>query len=148
MRKKALLLGATAVLAAALIAPSGASAGTLLTSHLTGKQIVNPSGGDPAGSATVILKVNRQKARICWTLNYKKLTGIRGMFLHKGGPGQIARPIVTFFTGSQPNGAHGCAKNLKKRIVKRLKRKGGNHYLDITTSKYPNGAVRGQLSRG
>jgi CHRD domain len=148
MRTQALLLGATAVLAAALIAPSGASAGTLLTSHLTGKQIVNPSGGDPAGSATVILKVNRQKARICWTLNYKKLTGIRGMFLHKGGPGQIARPIVTFFTGSQPNGAHGCAKNLKKRIVKRLKRKGGNHYLDITTSKYPNGAVRGQLSRG
>ena len=72
MRKKAAVAGRAAVLAVALIAPSGASAGTLLTSHLTGKQIVNPSGGDPDGSATVILKVNRQKARICWTLNYKK----------------------------------------------------------------------------
>ena len=102
MRKKALLLGATAVLAAALIAPSGASAGTLLTSHLNGKQIVNPSGGDPKGTATVTEGEPPEGADLL-DPDLQEPDRIRGMFLHKGGPGQIAGPILTFFNGSKPN---------------------------------------------
>jgi CHRD domain len=33
------------------------------------------------------------------------------------------------------------------RIVKRLKQKPEAHYVDVDTSKYPDGAIRGQLSK-
>ena len=147
MRARTAALAFAAALVVALAVPLIASAGTPLTAHLTGKQIVNPNGGAPNGSASVVLKVNRVERRICFTINYKGLTKVTGAHLHKGNAGQIARPIVTLFSGSKASPAKGCVKGLKQRIVKRLKRKPSQHYVDIDTKKYPNGAVRGQLSR-
>ena len=43
---------------------------------------------------------------------------------------------MTLFNGSKPT-ARGCVKNLKKRIVKRLKRKPSQHYLDIDHVELP-----------
>jgi hypothetical protein len=40
-----------------------------------------------------------------------------------------------------------CEHNIRSRLIKRLKRKPALHYADVDTQGYPNGAVRGQLSR-
>ena len=41
----------------------------------------------------------------------------------------------------------GCVRDVRKRVVKRLKRKPQKHYVDIDTRAYPDGAVRGQLHK-
>ena len=147
MSKKAVVFAAALIVSLAI--PLYAAAGTGITAHATGDQVVNSSGGDPDGVADFRLKVNRVKQRICYTITFSKIDDVTGAFLHKGGPNQIARPIATFFT--DPKGASsprkGCVKNLPKRIVKRLKRKPTAHYVDLTSKKHPNGAVRGQLER-
>ena len=143
-----LLGGLIAAAIAVLAMPLTASAGTLITAHATGEQVVNASGGDPDGSASFRLKVNRVEQRICYTISFRGIQDVTGAFLHKGGPGQIARPILTLFDRGVANSPQkGCVHNVRKRIVKRLKRKPSGHYVDLTSKKHPNGAVRGQLKR-
>ena len=147
--KRGLKLGvAVAAAAVCLAIPIVASGATGISAHLTGAQVVNPNGGDPDGSANVNLRVNRQKARVCYTITYKNLEArVTGAFLHKGSAGQIARPIITLFKGDIASPVQGCVHDLKKRIVKRLKRKPTQHYVDIDTRNFPDGAIRGQLTR-
>ena len=148
MKRKATAVAIAAALAVCLAIPIVAGAGTGITAHATGDQIVNPSGGDPNGSATFNLKVNRVKQRICYRIAFRGIKDVTGAHLHKGGPGAIARPIVTFFEEDKADSPqNGCVKNVRKRIVKRLKRKPSAHYVDIDSEEHPYGAVRGQLSR-
>jgi hypothetical protein len=147
MRTKRLAVLA-AVGAVCLAVPIVATGATGISGHLTGSQVVNPNGGDPNGTANLNLRVNRQKARVCFVLTYKKLSGhVTGAFIHKGDEGEIARPIITLFEGDHASPVQACVHDLKKRLVKRLKRKPAQHYVDVTTSKYPDGAIRGQLER-
>lgn len=68
-----------------------------------------------------------------------------GAFIHKGSEGQIARPIITLFNTRETSPVVQCEHNIRSRLIKRLKRKPGQHYADVTTKSYPEGAVRGQL---
>ena len=143
------LVGAACVaaLCIALAIPLVASAGTVVTAQLTANQIVNPAGGDPNGTGKVRLNVNRVKQRICYRVKYSGLDMVTGSHLHKGAKGAIGREIVTLFQGNRPSPVEGCVRNVRKKIIKRLKRKPAKHYVDIDSRDYPNGALRGQLGR-
>jgi hypothetical protein len=141
MRRKLVGVGIVAALALAL--PVTAIGGTGIVAKMDGEQIVNPDGGDPDGTAKLKLKVNRVKARVCYDLQTDKLDKVTGAFIHKGEAGDVGRPIITLFEGELEE--TGCVHGLKQRLVKRLKRKPGEHYADVTTKAYPEGAVRGQL---
>lgn len=146
--KTRMLAGMIALAIGVLALPLVASAGTGITARATGGQVVNPSGGDPDGKANFRLKVNRVKQRICYRISFHGIDDVTGGFLHKGNPGQIARPIVTFFEARDADSPQkGCVHDVRKRIVKRLKRKPSAHYVDLTSKKHPDGAVRGQLQR-
>ena len=143
---KGLLVGVcAAALCVALAVPMVASGATRISAHLTAGQIVNPNGGDPGATADIKLRVNRVKQRICFRITYRNLEQVTGSHLHRGDQGEIARPIVTLFEGDEASPARGCVRDVRKRIVKRLKRKPEAHYVDIDTKAYPDGAVRGQL---
>lgn len=146
---KPLKLGVAALAAAVCLAvPIVANGATGITAHMVGSNVVNQAGGDPDGSANITLRVNRVKQRVCYTLTYKKLERkVIGAFIHKGSAGEIGRPVITLFKGSIHSPVSGCVHDLRKRIVKRLKRKPSQHYVDIDTENYPNGAIRGQLTR-
>jgi len=146
MRKRVTTGVAIAVFAGALAIPMLAVAGTGITAKLDAQEIVNPNGGDPNGSAKVRLKVNRVKQRICYRVKYTGLHKLTGSFIHKGDPGEIKRPIITLFEGNEKSPVRGCVNDVRKRVVKRLKRKPELHYVDVDTKKYPDGAIRGQLS--
>ncbi len=145
MRKRLTIVTAVAASATALAIPMFASGATGITANLTGAQVVNPSGGDPDGSAKVAIRVNRVKARLCFRLKESGLSTMTGAFVHKGAAGQIARPIITLFNTRESGSYRACEHNVRPRLIKRLKRKPGLHYVDITTKQYPNGAVRGQF---
>jgi hypothetical protein len=148
MKRRGTVAAFAVALAVCLAIPIVAGAGTGITAHATGDQIVNPSGGDPNGSATFNLKVNRVKQRICFRITFRGIKDVTGAHLHKGGPGAIARPIVTFFEEDKADSPQtGCVHDVKKQIVKRLKQKPSAHYVDVDSTEHPNGAVRGQLER-
>ena len=148
MRKSVKLGVAAGVAAVCLAVPIIATGATGITGHMVGSNVVNAAGGDPDGSANVTLRVNRVKQRVCFSISYKKLERkVTGAFIHKGSAGEVGRPIITLFKGSLHSPVSGCVHDLRKRIVKRLKQKPSQHYVDIDTENYPNGAIRGQLTR-
>lgn len=144
MRSKA-AIAVTAALCVALVVPATGTGATRISANMTGAQVVNPNGGDPDGSAQLRLRVNRVKERICFTLRTEGLSKVTGAFVHKGDAGQIARPIITLFNTKEKGTVKGCEHNIRPRLIKRLKRKPADHYADVTTKAYPDGAVRGQL---
>lgn len=146
MRKRAAITVGVAALICAMAIPTLAGGATRITSNMTGAQVVNPNGGDPDGSAKLTLRVNRVKERLCFRLRTSDLSKVTGAFIHKGKTGQIARPIITLFNTKESDDViTGCEHNIRPRLIRRLKRKPGQHYADVTTKAYPDGAVRGQL---
>lgn len=146
MHNRVAVIAGVAVLAVVVAIPISAIGATRISANLTGSQVVNPNGGDPDGSAKLKLRVNRTKQRLCFTLRTSGLSKVTGAFIHKGAAGEIARPIITLFnTRESGDVIQGCEHNVRSRLIRRLKRKPGQHYADVTTKSYPDGAVRGQL---
>ena len=145
MRKRFMGAGCVAALCVALAIPLTASGATVVSGHLNAGQIVNPNGGDRGASGDVTLRVNRAKKRICYEITYRNLEDVTGAHLHKGDRREIGREILTLFDGDDASPVSGCVRDVRKRIVKRLKRKPEAHYVDIDTQTYPDGAIRGQL---
>jgi hypothetical protein len=145
MRKRLVMTAGAATLVVAMAIPMLATGATQITARMDGGQVVNPNGGDPDGTAKLSLRVNRAKQRVCFRLKFKNLNKVTGAFIHKGSEGQIARPIITLFNTRETGPVVQCEHNIRSRLIKRLKRKPGQHYADVTTKSYPEGAVRGQL---
>ncbi len=146
MRKRVAITTAAVAVIAAVAIPMSASGAAQISTSMTGAQVVNPNGGDPNGSAKLKLRINRVKQRLCFKLTTSGLSKVTGAFIHKGAPGQIARPIITLFNTSETASTiKGCEHNIRSRLIRRLKRKPGQHYADVTTKGYPDGAVRGQF---
>ena len=146
MRQRIAVGAGVLALVAVVAIPIAATGATRISAQMTGSQVVNPNGGDPNGSAQLRLRVNRVKERLCFKLRTEGLAKVTGAFIHKGAEGQIARPIITLFNTREPAGTiKGCEHNIRPRLIKRLKRKPGLHYADVTTKAYPDGAVRGQF---
>jgi hypothetical protein len=145
MRKRMAITAGAATLVVAMTIPMLATGATQITAQMSGDEIVNPSGGDPDGSAKLSLRVNRVKERLCFKLKTTNLSKVTGAFIHKGASDEIARPIITLFNTRETGTVKACEHNIRSRLLKRLKRKPGQHYADVTTKAYPDGAVRGQL---
>jgi len=145
MSNRVAVVAGVAVLAVLVAVPISAIGATRITSNMTGAQVVNPNGGDPDGSAKLTLRVNRAKARLCFKLKTTDLSKVTGAFIHKGTAGEIARPIITLFNHRATGTVEACEHNIRPRLLRRLKRKPDQHYADVTTKAYPDGAVRGQL---
>ena len=91
MRKRLAITAGAAALVVAIAMPTLATGATRITTTMTGSEIVNPNGGDPDGTAKLVLRVNRVKERICFRLKSEGLSTVTGAFIHKGEAGQIAR---------------------------------------------------------
>ena len=143
------LLAGVAALAAVIALPSMSSGATLLGAKLKGSHEV-PGPGDPDAKGGIQLTVKPKKRKVCFTLEYRKLDeGAVAGHIHKGVKG-VAGPIkVTLFEVDPPlaerGSFEGCQKNVKRKLLRKIKRRPERYYVNIHTPPYPDGAIRGQL---
>ena len=107
-----------------------------------------PVAPNTIGSGTFVARSNIGQGRICWSLTVTGLSDVTAAHIHYlNGPlaTQIAVPLTlpTPFTGS----ATGCATVLRA-LVKQVLVHPENFYVNVHTTTYPGGAIRGTLAKG
>lgn len=141
-------LPAIAALVAMLVlaAPAGAAV-KRLEANMSGSQETDP-GGDPNGTGTAKLRLNREKKRVCYTIRVKNIDGVVAAHIHRGGKG-VAGGIEVDLIGEPGSGNRftGCTQNVKRSLIREILRKPKRFYVNVHTGAYPGGAIRGQLRK-
>lgn len=147
MKRQTLLRSA---LAAGLVALVTAGCGSMRPSQkidiyearLSGAQEV--PANNSTGSGRAELKWNRSSNVLDWKVTYTGLSGeVTGAHIHgPAGPGQNAGVVIPFMTGL--SGTITGQTNLTTAQAADLA--SGRWYVNVHTSAFPGGEIRGQLS--
>ena len=112
---------------------------------LTGAEIVS-SSGDRDGFAKAEVSIANELDQICYDLNdIRNIATITSVSINRGMRGQTG-PSVLGFTKPNEGGWKGCVKR-SEWLEDKLEFQPGNYYVQVSTTEFPNGAIRGQLSR-
>jgi hypothetical protein len=149
MRTSLLLAGAlagTALLGACATVEEAVAEKTTETYNatLTGAQEVPP--GDPDGAGRAEISISDNFGQVCWDLN--DITGIgpiTAAHIHRGARGVNGPPVFPLKQANE-GGWKGCASGAEW-TQDRIENNPEMFYVNVHTAEYPNGAIRGQLSR-
>jgi hypothetical protein len=150
-----LVLGAAA--AGAAISLSGAGAAgpkeklySPIFAVLLGGNEVGTAGqanaGDPDGRGAATLLVHGN-GKVCFTIVVTHIGKPIAAHIHTSLPGKsgpVIIPLKAPPTGN-PGTVGGCVDGISKTLISDLERERGKYYVNVHTTDYPNGAVRGQL---
>jgi len=139
------LLAATTVAAVWLATPATAG-GQPLEATLLGANEVG-AAGDPDGSGTADVTVNRGLGEICWEITVTGLDPVVLGHIHEAPAGTNGGVVVDFsltqadFVDGTANGCVAVDRELAKEIAK----DSDGYYVNVHTTAFPAGALRGQL---
>jgi hypothetical protein len=139
------MLVLTALAALVLAAPASAKV-KRLQANMSGAQEVPAT--DPSQTGTAKLRLDRAKRKICFTIRVKNVGDVVAAHIHKGRRG-VAGDIVVPLIHTPASGTEftGCEKKVARRIIRAILRHPRRYYVNVHSSTYPGGAVRGQLHR-
>jgi CHRD domain len=112
--------------------------------NLTGAAEV-PGPGDPDGGGTVQVTLNTDKNEVCYDLTVTKIDDATAAHIHEGAAGKEG-PVKVPFDALKGGAAKGC-KTADAAAVKDIMGNPANYYVNVHSTAYPKGAVRGQLSK-
>lgn len=149
MRRKALIFALVLAVIGTTIFAGPASAhrpgtGASHETNLSGTEVV-PSPGDPDGTGTAELILFPGREKFCYRLNVSNIGNVTAAHLHKGGAGENG-PVVRNLIPPKDGYSRECVKRYGKSAVRQIANNLSNYYVDIHTTEYPDGAVRGQFS--
>lgn len=137
--KKLVLLFGVAVLAFAAVASASPSKEIMLGAKLDAMQDHATSHGTGTFTATLT------GSKLSWHLTFKRLTGhATAAHIHLGAKGKSGNVLVPLCTPCKATEMGTMKLNpMQLRDVKKLAT-----YVNVHTAKYPNGEIRGQLTKG
>ena len=122
---------------------SAAAGGQAFPIALTGE--AESPAGDPAGTATATVRLRTGQGQLCYQVATKDLPAAAAMHIHKGESGAAGPVVVPLRTPSADGTSSGCAP-VARKLVAAILGDPGSYYLNVHTSEFPAGAVRGQLT--
>lgn len=136
------------VLALTSIAADG---GRKFTTTMTGAAEVNAAGvpnqGDPNGSGTATITLNYGQSQVCWEI---QVSGIAlpatGAHIHEA-PATTTGPIVVPLTPPDATGFSSGCTTVNRELIKDIIQHPEEYYVNVHTTEFPSGAIRGQLSK-
>jgi CHRD domain len=110
---------------------------------LTGTEVVG-SRGDNDGYARAELSVTDELNQVCYDVNdVRGLGQITSAAIYRGGKGASGRMVMRLREANE-GGWKNCVGRAEW-LEDSLERSAGAYYIQISTSDYPNGAIRGQF---
>jgi hypothetical protein len=119
------------------------SGGTALTTNLVGEAEV--PAGDPVGTGTATVRLRRGQGQVCYSIDVADITlPAAGAHIHSGDAGTSGPIVVQFQAPGASGSSSGCAAAARPLVAKILAG-GAGYYVNVHTTDFPGGAVRGQL---
>jgi CHRD domain len=102
--------------------------------------------GDPVATGSATVRVRSGRARVCYSLVVRDLSGRAvAAHIHRGAAGVAGPVVIPLKTPNASGKASGCAK-ASKALVRAILRRPSRYYVNVHTREFPGGAVRAQLS--
>jgi hypothetical protein len=135
-------------------APRGACPRTLLTATSGGTAIAvamtgeaeAPTAGEPVGTGTATVRVRRGQGQLCYSMQARNITlPAAAAHVHRGGTGE-AGPVVIPLRAPDASGVAAGCTTVSRTLVGQILGNRQGYYLNVHTTDFPGGAVRGQLA--
>jgi hypothetical protein len=153
VRKRIFLISLVVAVTGAMVFGGTALAGkpkysTPVNATLTGAAEVPSGTGDPDGSGTARLLLYPVKNKICYQIRVENITlPATAAHLHEA-PAGSEGPVRLGLEAPGNDGTAGmCRRGLSTKFIRNIKRNPDNYYVNVHTSDFQDGAVRGQLSK-
>ena len=118
--------------------------GRPLTTTLTGAAEV-PGPGDSNGTGTATIRLNQGRGKVCFVLTVSNITlPATGAHIHVGRAGQFGDIVVGLVPPDATGMSGGCV-DAPKATIKAIRKNSANYYVNVHTSDFSDGAIRGQL---
>lgn len=125
-----------------------ADGGRPFTTTLTGANEV-PGPGDPDASGTAALALNPGQGEVCFDLAWTSVDGtVVAAHIHAAQADAAGPVVVPLFSGSfsGTDSASACV-SADRSLLLAIVQNPENYYVNVHSSVFPAGAVRGQLSK-
>jgi hypothetical protein len=119
--------------------------GVKVSAALTGAVEVPP--GDPNGAGLFEARINPGTERICYTITASNIDAATAAHIHLGGPGEAGDPVLTLDTPDGDDDDSEDCQDIDRGLAQAIIRDPGNYYVNVHTGPFPDGAIRGQLSK-
>jgi hypothetical protein len=145
----AVFIASLAVALAVAGVASAENGGRPLSTTLTGANEA-PGPGDPNATGEADLRLNQGQMRVCFDVSWADVDGVVSAgHIHiapVGVPGPI---VVPLFTGSfaGTDATSGCVQDVDRSLIKAIRKHPSAYYVNVHSTDFPDGAVRGQLSK-
>jgi hypothetical protein len=118
--------------------------GTGMTTSLTGVAEV-PGPGDEDGTGTTTVNINTDTNEVCVDISVQNITlPATAAHVHVGAAGVAGGPVIDL-TPPDASGVSSTCMAVDPALVADLMANAANYYVNVHTTDYPDGAVRGQL---
>jgi hypothetical protein len=131
----------TTVLLLVLATTAALAGGRPLEATLLGANEV-PGPGDPDGSGHADVTLNQGQGEVCFDITVQDIDPVTNAHIHVGAAG-VSGPVVVGFNPAV-NGLSGCVP-ADAELIKTIRKNPAGYYVNVHTSTFPGGAVRGQL---
>jgi hypothetical protein len=119
---------------------------TRFTATLTGAAEV-PNAGDPDATGTATVNIDVTDGQVCYEVAVQKIDRPTGMHIHEGGASESGDVVVPMTTPTASDTTTTGCVDADVRLLGRIAADPDSFYVNVHTAMYPQGAVRGQLSR-
>lgn len=117
--------------------------------HMTQQVETTPVwSGDPDGTGTALITVNRGQGEVCWETTVSNITlPATASHIHQA-PVGIRGGIVVTLSPPGANGlASGCRSGVSTDLLQDILENPSSYYVNVHTTDYGAGAIRGQMGR-
>ena len=140
-----LLLAASGLFALAACSTVADVVGDEYQTELTGAAVVG-GPGDPDGWGRALVDLNPAIPQVCTDLEVRNITvPATGAHIHRGRAGVSGPPVVTLDPPDDDD-SDNCT-TITNELAAQIATAPADFYVQVHTSDYPQGAIRGQLRR-
>jgi len=116
--------------------------GNRFIAQMSGASEVPPA--DPDGTGMARIAVNDATNRVCTDLEVRMIGTVTAAHIHRGAAGSNGPPVITL-DPPDDNDSDDC-DTADDALVDEIRAHPSAFYVNVHTTDYPNGAIRGQVA--